>query len=218
MTNSQVDFDPLRTLVRTGKPNAMMHIRSYVAANRWTPTFSPIGVLILVGASLLIGLLWFNSSSAWISRNGGLASWLQAIGSLYAIFAVSFPVYLERRLELTHARHSVLASAQMASDLMVTVANRAFDENAKFSEWWVPQWQVIDEVMASCPIHDIHSAKALEAFVTIRELYGRMQAWDDTNIEPWPMSDSAMQSYVGSLCLNVSSQLNTLKAEFSQRT
>ena len=183
-----------------------------------TRHFGPIGLLVLVGASLLIGLLWFNGSSTWIERNGGLASWFQAVGSLYAIAAVSFPVLLERRLAVKHARQSVLASAEMASNLMTTVATRAFDENAKFSEWWVPQWRVIDEVMASCPIHDVHSSKALEAFVTIRELYGRMRAWEEEADEAWPMKDGSMMSYVGSLCLNVSRQLEILKSEFGQRT
>jgi hypothetical protein len=176
---------------------------------------SAIALLVPMGFTLLIGLLWFNNSSAWISRNGGLASWIQAIGSLFAIVAVSFPVFLERSLALKRARQSVLASAQMASDLMTTVASRAFDENAQFSEWWVPQWQVIDEVMASCPIHEVHSAKALEAFVTIRELYGRMRAWDETSNEGWPNADGSMMSYVGTLCLKLSMNLDTLKSEFS---
>lgn len=184
--------------------------------NRLTRHFSSLGLIGLVGSLLLVGLLWFNNSSEWISQNGGLASWIQAIGSLFAIGAVTFPVLFERRLVTKRARQSVLASAQMASDLMATVASRAFDENATFSEWWVPQWQVIDEVMASCPIHDIHSDKALEAFITIREIFGRMRAWEEKSTESWPMQDGSMHSYVGSLCLNVSRQLEILKVEFSQ--
>jgi hypothetical protein len=99
---------------------------------------------------------------------------------------VAFPVLFERRLQVRHARRSVMASAQMAIDLMGTVASRAFDETDRFSEWWVPQWHVVDEVMASCPIHDIHSEEALKAFVTIRELYGRMRSWEETSEESWP--------------------------------
>lgn len=177
--------------------------------------FSPLLLLATIGISALAGLLWFNGTSDWIKQNGGLASWLQALGSLYAIVAVSFPVFLERRHAGMRARQSVLASAQMACDLMTTVASRAFDEKAQFSEWWVPQWQVIDEVMASCPIHEIHSAKALEAFVTIRELFGRMRAWDESLNEGWPVNDSSMMSYVGALCMNASMQLEALKSEFS---
>lgn len=169
--------------------------------------------LTLAGVALLSILLWLNSSSNWIRDNGGLASWIQAIGSLLAIAAVSFAVLFERRLQERHARRSVLESARIATELMGTVASRAFDENAKFSEWWVPQWHVIDDVMASCPIHDIHSAEALKAFVTIRELYGRMRAWDEASEEAWPMEDGSMQSYVGSLCLNASAQMNVLEAE-----
>jgi hypothetical protein len=156
-----------------------------------------------------------NSLAVWVSQNGGLASWVQAIGSLLAIAAVSFPVLFERRLTRKRARQSVLASAQMANDLMALVASRAFEEDAEFSEWWVPQWHVIDEVMASCPIHDIHSDKSLQAFVTIRELYGRMRAWETSN-DSWPVDDS-MRSYVGVLCMNVSTQLDTLKAELGLR-
>jgi hypothetical protein len=177
--------------------------------------FSGISAFILIGALLLVGLAWLNRSSDWIRLNGGLAAWVQAIGSLYAIAAVSFPVFFERRLTVNRARRSVLASAKMANELMATVATRAFDENAAFSEWWVPQWHIIEEVMASCPIHDIQSDKALEAFITIRELYGRMRAWEATN-ESWPV-DGSMMSYVGVLCMNASRQLEILKAEFSQR-
>lgn len=176
---------------------------------------SVIGVLVLGGVSLLIGLLWFNNSSVWINKNGGLASWLQAIGSLYAIFTISLPVFLDRSLAMKRARQSAMAAAQMASDLMATVASRAFDENAQFSEWWVPQWHVVDEVMAFCSIHEIHSAKALQAFVTIPELFGRMRAWDEMSDEGWPVKDGSMISYVGTLCMNPSMHLETLKSEFA---
>lgn len=140
-----------------------------------------------------------------------MASWIQAIGSLLAIAAVSFPVIFERRLTTMRARESVLASAQMANDLMTTVAKRAFDNEAAFSEWWVPQWHVIDEVMASCPIHDIQSPRALQAFVTIRELYGRMRAWDEKDSS----RTASMQSYLGTLCMNVSRQMEILRTELS---
>jgi hypothetical protein len=177
--------------------------------------FSPLLLLATFGISALAGLLWFNGTSDWIKQNGGLASWLQSLGSLYAIVAVSFPVFLQRRHARMHARQSMLTSAQMACDLMTTVASRAFDKKAQFSEWWVPQWQVIDEVMASCRIHDSHSAKALEAFVTIRELFGRMRAWDDSLNEGWPVNDGTMMSYVDTLCMNASMQLGALKSEFA---
>jgi hypothetical protein len=184
-------------------------------AKQLTHRFGATSAIVLLGISSLAGLLWFNSSSDWISQNGGLASWVQAIGSLLAIGAVSLPVLFERRLQVKHARQSVLASAEMATDLMGKVASRAFDENARFSEWWVPQWHVIDEVMASCPIHDIHSDEALKAFVTIRELYGRMRSWEETSKEAWPMEDGSMHSYVMALCLNASTHLNILKTELS---
>lgn len=177
------------------------------------PRFSSLAVLALLAAGLLAGLVWFNNSSVWIKDTGGLASWLQAIVSICAIAAIALPVLFERQLAVRRARQSVLGCADMATRLMTTVASRAFDENAAFSEWWVPQWHVIDEVMASCPIHDIHSTKALEAFITIRELFGRMRSWDEATNEGWPIQDGSMQSYVGSLCLNASIQLDILKAE-----
>jgi hypothetical protein len=182
-----------------------------------TTRLGAIGLFGLVAVLLLIGLVWFNSQSAWIGQNGGLASWVQAVGSLLAIAALALAVLFERQLAEQRARQSVLASAQMANELMATVARRAFDENAVFSEWWVPQWHVIDEVMASCPIHDIHSKEALQAFVTIRELYGRMRAWDEKSNKGWPNEDASMQSYVGSLCLNAARELEILKTEFSKK-
>lgn len=181
--------------------------------------FNRIGIvklLVFVGVLILVGLLWFNNSSNWIRENGGLAGWLQTVGSLYAIVAVSIPVFLERNLAVERARRSVLASAEMACGLMRLVASRAFDETAQFSEWWVPQWEVIDEVMASCPIHEIHSAEALEAFITIRELYGRMRSWDESSDEPWPREQGPMMGYVGTLCMNASTQLESLRSEFAQ--
>lgn len=175
---------------------------------------SPLVILIAVGLALLASVLIFNSYSAWIAKNGGLASWLQAVGSLYAIVAVSFPVFLERRATTSKARRSVLMSAQMACELMNTVASRAFESEARFSEWWVPQWHIIDDVMASCPVHELDSAEALNAFVTIRELYGRMRSWDETSSDPWPRNDDNMMSYVGVLCMNARSQLDRLQSCF----
>jgi len=181
-----------------------------------THVHKPTKWLIASGIFLLCALLIFNGTSSWIRDNGGLASWLQAIGSLYAIIAVSFPVFLERGLSMQRARATTLASAQMACDLMAEVADFAFNPDAAFSEWWVPQWHVIDEVMASCPIHEIGSSEALRAFVTIRELYGRMRAWDEANSDPWPL-EGGMQSYVGVLMMNASMQLDCLREAIGDR-
>lgn len=182
-------------------------------AKRATPTF-----LIFSGGIIsLVLLLAFNSSTTWIQKNGGLASWVQTVGSLVAIIAISLPVLLERKLSVKRARSTVLVSAKMAVRLMTTVANRAFDKEAIFSEWWVPQWHIIDEVMASCPIHEIDSPIGLEAFVTIRELFGRMRAWDEDSEEGWPrLGDGGVQSYVGGLCLNASNNLEQIEAEFAK--
>jgi hypothetical protein len=182
-----------------------------------TKAIPPTFLIFSGGIILLVVLIAFNSSSTWIQKNGGLASWVQAVGSLVAIIAISLPVLLERRLSVKRARSTVLASAKMAVGLMTTVANRAFDSDARFSEWWVPQWHIIDEVMASCPIHEIDSPIGLEAFVTIRELYGRMKAWDEDSDEGWPRSgDGGIQSYVGNLCMNASHNLTQIEAEFSR--
>lgn len=175
-------------------------------------------ILIVASLGLLTALLCANAMSDWVRQNGGLASWLQALGSLYAIVAISFPVFLERSLSVQRARATTLASTQMACDLMTMVAERAFDTEAAFSEWWVPQWHVIDEIMASCPIHEVGSPEALEAFVTIREIYGRMRKWAETTSDPWPLNPkTGMQAYVGILTMNASMQLDHLRQAIGQK-
>lgn len=191
-----------------------------LAATRRNPAlsrFHSVQVLAVVGGLLLLALITFNATSSWIGKNGGLASWLQAIGSLYAIVAVSVPVWLQRRITVDGARDSVLTSARLATDLMSTVGVRAFDPDARFSEWYVPQWDVIGEIIASAPIHDIQSPRALEAFVTIREVYNRMRSWDEQCEEAWPRTDGVMMGFVGSLCSNASAQMKILEAELGRR-
>lgn len=77
-----------------------------------------------VGVTILAALIAFNAETDWIQRNGGLTSWLQALGSLFAIAAVTMPVLLVRGLEELRARQTILTSAQMALDLMQLVTNR----------------------------------------------------------------------------------------------
>lgn len=163
-----------------------------------------------VGIAVLIGLLWFNQQSRWIEHNGGLAAWLQALGSLYAIVAVSFPVFLQRNFARDDARRSVLTAAQLAIDLMNEVTSNAFDEDAHFSEWWVPQWHVIEEVCSGCPVHEIASPDGLVAFVGIRELFGRMRGWDEGGSD----RDSSMESYVRVLCMNANDRMRALRQAF----
>lgn len=170
-------------------------------------------LLIGLGILFLLTLLVANARSDWIAKNGGLASWIQALGSIYAIVAVSYPVMLERRFARDRARKTVLSSAAMAHGLMITVAENAYDPEARFSEWWVPQWQVIEEVLASAPIHDIASPVALEAFVTLRELYGRARGWEES--EGGQPQDDSMQSYVYVLCSNAGMAMGRLRDELS---
>lgn len=171
---------------------------------------SPIALFAGIGLTLLAALLLANSQSGWVARNGGLASWMQALGSLYAIVAVSYPVMLERQFARQRARRTVLSSAELACGLMSTVADRAYNPDAAFSEWWVPQWHVIEEVLASAPIHDMDAPGALEAFVNIRELYGRMRRWEEG--EGGQQADDSMQGYVMVLCMNADMSLRTIRA------
>lgn len=165
-----------------------------------------------LGLITLVLLLSANAYTDWIRDNGGLASWIQAFGSLYAILAVALPVLLERQLATKRARQSVATAAGLAINLMNTVAERAIDETATFSEWWVPQWHVIDEICAGCPVHEVDAPRALEAFVTIRELYGRLRAWDEAGAE----TDPSMQSYIMTLCMNANEQHRKLLHAFAR--
>ncbi|MBB4101029.1 hypothetical protein [Sphingomonas kyeonggiensis] len=178
----------------------------------------PTTLLAGGGVLLLAAILIINANSPWFRDNGGLAGWLQTIGSLYAIAAISVPVLLERRLATTRARQSLLASAELAYDLMSYVARIAFDRDARFSEWYVPQWQVIDEVLQAAPVHEIDSPGGMRAFVSIRELYGRMRAWDETNEESWPRSaEGGTLSYVGNLVMNAGRHLEDLRGQVAGR-
>lgn len=167
---------------------------------------------ILLGILAIIGTVVANQQTDWIRTNGGLASWLQAIVSVLAMFAVAYPVALQRKIERDRARNSIISTAEMASDLMSQVVERAFEVDLSGSEWWVPQWNVIEEVLASCPIHNIESPEALESFITIRELYGRMRKWFDQTDEPWPLDpERHNQGYVGNLAMNAQLNLEILK-------
>lgn len=173
-----------------------------------------LGLLVVAGIGLLAALLIFNAQSPWIGSNGGIAAWLQAIGSIYAVVAVSFPVLLERSQTVTRARESLLVAANLACGLMKEVQENAFDADSAFSEWWVPQWDVIGETLASAPVHDIRSPAGLGAFLTIRELYGRMRAWD-AKATPWPIKNKTERQVMGNLCLNASKQYDALRRAFA---
>lgn len=165
-------------------------------------------LLVLVAIGGLIGWTWVTST--WVP------AWLQAFGSLFALLAVSLPFFLLHEQSTRNARSSVLKSAEMACSLMSDVLERAFDSDASYSEWWVPQWHVLGEIMATCPVHSMERPEAIEPFVTIRELFGRMKAWDEGNKEPWPIEPySDMHSYVGNLVMNATDNLNKLRQALS---
>jgi hypothetical protein len=108
-----------------------------------------------------------------------MAAWVQAIGTIAAILLVTFPVIIEHRMQRRRSRQLVLAAAEMAYRTMSSVADRNINTEYVGSEWWVPQWDILDKALADCPIHETGSAEALEAFVFFQECFARAKGFDD---------------------------------------
>lgn len=166
-------------------------------------------ILAAVGATISVGLI---AGAAEADKDGffsqTVAAWVQAIGSIAAILFVTLPVTLQHQIDRARSREVVLTSAEMAYGLMSAVAERYLEPDRPTSEWWVPQWDVYDASLAAAPIHATGSAEALRAFVELRELFHRAEAFanpaDSTG-------DGALAGLVAYTMTNAADRLERLR-------
>lgn len=162
---------------------------------------------IAFGAVLASAWLgWIGHTCGWTSDT--MASWVQALGSIAAILLVTLPVVLAQRIARNRGREVVLASCEMAFGVMSEVADRYIDPGYVGSEWWVPQWDILRQTLADCPIHDTGSGDALRAFVSFQELFSRAEAFADPPLEA---GDGPLNGLVGFIMTNAAYQLDLLR-------
>lgn len=166
-------------------------------------------VLAAAGATISVGLI---AGAAEADKDGlfsqTVAAWVQAVGSIAAILFATLPVTLQHRIDRARSRDVVLASAEMAYGLMSAVAQRYLDPDRPTSEWWVPQWDIYDASLAAAPIHATGSAEALRAFIELRELFHRAEAFADP---PASVGDGALVGFVAYTMTNAADRLERLR-------
>lgn len=134
-----------------------------------------------------------------------VAAWVQAVGSIAAIVIVSLPVLLQHSLEVRRAKAVTIATLETAWSVMQSIADRYLNQESHPSEWWVPQWQIINEALAQCPIQKVGSAEATRSFIHFRELFIRAEAFSE------PDDDAPLAGFVGFIMSNASSEISALQ-------
>lgn len=155
-------------------------------------------VALLAGAALLTAIARMHGAGS-----EAMAAWVQAIGTIAAILLVTFPVIVEHRMQRRRSRQLVLAAAEMAYGTMSSVADRNINPEYVGSEWWVPQWDILDRALADCPIHETGSAEALEAFVFFQECFARAKGFDDAG--------TGANGFIISVTMNAGTALEDLR-------
>jgi hypothetical protein len=130
---------------------------------KWEWAIATILIALAVGVLVTIGI-----KEGWTSNT--MAAWVQAVGTIAAVLFVTVPVIIQHRLSRRHSRTVVLAAAEMVFSTMSEVADRYLDPNYVGSEWWVPQWDILQKTLAGAPIHQTASVAAFEAFVELQQL------------------------------------------------
>lgn len=142
-----------------------------------------------------------------------IPAWVQAIGSIVAIVAVTVPIYLQQTLARRRAKAVTLATVNAAFGTMSSVADRYVNNDYATSEWWVPQWPIFEQALAQCPIHDVGSAEALAAFLAFREYFSRATAFGDDPRDgsEGPEFTPPLAGLVGYLMSNAGREVETLR-------
>lgn len=167
---------------------------------------SKIRELVAYGVAIIASIVAILAVTMGKGSNASLvASWVQAIGSIAAIVLVTMPVFVQQSLAVKRAKDVTLATVETAWGIMGAVAERYTNPEVSTSEWWVPQFDILKQTLASCPIHDVGSAEATRAFVYFRELFQRSEAFSD------PEEDMPLIGLVGFIMTNASTEVETLK-------
>lgn len=135
------------------------------------------------------------------------AAWVQSFGSIAAIVVVTLPVLLQHSLGTRRAKDVTLATVETAWGIMGAVAERYMDPERPTSEWWVPQWEIVSQTLAQCPIHEAGSADALRSFIHFRELFNRAPAFD----EPPSDGTTPLAGFIGFIMTNAAGEVAVLR-------
>lgn len=141
------------------------------------------------------------------------AAWVQAFGSIAAIVVVTLPVLLQKSMEKREARSATLSTVESAYAIMQGVSQRYVDPSYNTSEWWVPQWSIMENALAQCPIYQCGSSEAVEAFLNFRELFTRAEAINDA--EDAGGASISLGGFVGFIMSNAALEVGRLKKSLS---
>jgi hypothetical protein len=153
--------------------------------------------------ALIIAIIAVATGRGASSSN--VAAWVQAIGSIAAIVLVSLPVLLQHSLEVRQAKAVTLATVESAWSIMQSIADRYVNPGDHPSEWWVPQWRIMEEALAQCPIQRVGSSEATGAFIHFRELFHRAEVFSE------PDENAPLAGFIGFIMSNAGRELATLQ-------
>lgn len=160
-------------------------------------------VALLAMATGLVAVMTANDANSETT-----ASWVQAFGSIAAIIVVTMPVLLQKSIEKREARQVTLSTVRRAFGTMEAVAKRYLDPEYRTSEWWVPQWDILENALAQCPIYQCGSPEAVADFLDFRELFRRADAINSA--EDTGSDNPMLGSFTMSIISNAASSVDRL--------
>lgn len=104
--------------------------------------FVAYGVAIIASIVAILAVTTGKGSNASL-----VAAWVQAIGSIAAIVLVTMPVFVQQSLAVRRAKDVTLATVETAWSVMQAVAERYADPDKPTSEWWVPQFDILNQTL-----------------------------------------------------------------------
>lgn len=184
------NFQSLSTARLTDRSNSMSKMREFIA----------YGVAFIASVVAILAVTMGKGSNAAL-----VASWVQAIGSIAAIVLVTVPVFVQQSLAVRRAKDVTLSTVATAWAVMQGVADRYMNPDEPTSEWWVPQFDILNQTLAACPIHEVGSAEATRSFIHFRELFQRAEGFDE------PEEDAPLAGFVGFIMTNAATEVEALQ-------
>lgn len=170
------------------------------------PAMSKIREFIAYGVAIIASIVAILAVTIGKGSNASLvAAWVQAVGSIAAIVLVTMPVFLQQSLAVRRAKDVTLAAVDTAWSVMQAVADRYANPEKPMSEWWVPQFDILNQTLAASPIHEVGSAEATRAFIHFRELFQRSEGFAE------PEDGSPLMGFVGFIMTNADTEVAALR-------
>jgi hypothetical protein len=163
-------------------------------------------IALLCVAIMSVAVLSIGSADSDV-----IASWVQAIGSIAAVFIVTVPVLLQRKIESQDSRRMVLAAVELTWSYMNYSANRYLGIGEPESEWAGIDWPLLLKSLSDAPIHQTGSAAGLQAFLEFQSYAAKAPSWD-TEVESFYEEGSRpLVGLVGFAMTNAASARETLR-------